>query len=73
MFDRELYLQRSLNQAKTERYRNPHDPQEHTSQRKAAMFVLVISSFAGFLGTNSRKNWPISQEFSGQTSPKSNQ
>ena len=38
-----------------------------------AMFVLVISSFVGFLGTNSRKNWPISQEFSGQTSPKSNQ
>ena len=29
------------------------------------------SNFAGFLGTNSRKNRPISREFSGQTSPKS--
>ena len=30
------------------------------------------SNFAGFLGTNSRKNRPIVREFSGQTSPKSN-
>ena len=29
------------------------------------------SNFAGFLGTNLQKNRPISQEFSGQTSPKS--
>ena len=31
------------------------------------------SNFAGFLGTNSQKNHPILREFSGQTSPKSNQ
>ena len=31
-----------------------------------------LSNFAGFLGTNWRKNRPISREFSGQTSPKSN-
>ena len=30
------------------------------------------SNFAGFLGTNSQKNWPISWEFLGQTSPKNN-
>ena len=30
------------------------------------------SNFMGFLGTNLQKNRPISQEFSGQTSPKSN-
>ena len=30
------------------------------------------SNFAGFLGTNSRKNWLISPGFSAQTSPKSN-
>ena len=31
-----------------------------------------MSNFMGFLATNSRKNRPISQESSGQTSPKSN-
>ena len=30
------------------------------------------SNFARFLGTSSRENRPISREFSGQTSPKSN-
>ena len=30
------------------------------------------SNFAGFLGKNSQKNWQISWEFLGQTSPKSN-
>ena len=30
------------------------------------------SNFAGFLGTKSQKNWPISREYSGQTWLESN-
>ena len=42
------------------------------SHRAADRSRKKKSNFAGFLGTNSQENRPISREFSGQTSPKSN-
>ena len=57
-----------LNSVTFQVFHDLYEPRVRASERSRKK----KSNFAGFLGTNSRKNRPISREFSGQTSPKSN-